>query len=45
MKMLYNIRKKMNKTLVVITHNPRIAEMADRRFTIIDGELSEVDIK
>ena len=45
MKMLYNIRKKMNKTLVVITHNPRIAEMADRRFTIIDGQLSEVDIK
>lgn len=42
MKMLCNIREKMNKTLVVITHDPRIAEMAERRFTIVDGELSEV---
>lgn len=42
MKMLCNIREKMNKTLVIITHDPRIAEMADRRFTIIDGELAEV---
>ncbi len=43
MKMLCSIREKMNKTLVVITHDPRIAELADRRFTIIDGELSEVN--
>lgn len=42
MKMLCNIREKMNKTLVIITHDPRIAEMAGRRFTIIDGELAEV---
>lgn len=45
MKMLCDIREKMNKTLVVITHDSRIAEMADRRFTIIDGELSEVDVQ
>ena len=45
MKMLCHIREKMNKTLVVITHDPRIAEMADRRFTIIDGELTEVDAR
>ena len=44
MKMLCNIRKKMNTTLVVITHDPRVAEMADRQFTIIDGELSEVGV-
>ena len=44
MNMLCNIRDKMNKTLVVITHDSRIAEMADRRFTIIDGELSEVNV-
>ncbi len=43
MKMLCSIREKMNKTLVVITHDPCIAELADRRFTIIDGELSEVN--
>lgn len=43
MKMLCDIRKKMNKTLVIITHDPRIAKMADRRFTILDGELREVN--
>ena len=42
MKMLCDIREKMNKTLVIITHDSRIAEMADRRFTMIDGELTEV---
>jgi len=42
MKMLCNIWKKWNKTLVVITHDPRIAEMADRHFIIADGVLSEV---
>ena len=42
MKMLCDIREKMNKTLVIITHDPHIAEMADRRFTMIDGELTEV---
>ena len=40
--MLCDIREKMHKTLVIITHDPRVAQMAQRRFTIIDGELSEV---
>lgn len=43
MKMLCDIREKMNKTLVVITHDSNIAKMAERRFTIIDGTLTEVD--
>lgn len=41
MKMLCDIREKMKKTLVIITHDARVAQMADRRFTMIDGELSE----
>jgi len=41
MKMLCDIREKMNKTLVIITHDARIAQMAERRFKIIDGELAE----
>lgn len=45
MKMLCGIQKKLKKTLVVITHDPRIAEMANRRFTIVDGVLSEVQAK
>ena len=43
--MLCDLRAKMKKTLVVITHDPGIAEMAERRFTIIDGVLSEVTAK
>lgn len=30
---------------IVITHDPHIAEMAERRFTIIDGVLSEVTVR
>lgn len=36
------IWKKMGKTLVIITHDSRIARMADRQFVIVDGVLSEV---
>ena len=44
MKMLVNIRKKNRKTLVVITHDRRIAQMAQRRFVIVDGILQEEEI-
>lgn len=44
MKMLCDIREKLGKTLVIITHDSRIAKMADRRFTMIDGELTEVSV-
>ena len=40
--MLKSIRDRMGKTLVIITHDNRIAAMADRRLTIMDGVLSEV---
>ena len=42
MRMLCDLRRQMNKTLVIITHDPRIAEMVERRFIIVDGTLSEV---
>ena len=42
MDMLKNIRKEFGKALVIITHDDRIAGMADRRFTIVDGVLWEV---
>lgn len=41
MRMLVEIRRKMKKTLVVITHDSRIAQMAERKFVIMDGVLSE----
>ena len=45
MDMLRDIRRSMGKTLVIITHDSRIAEMADRQFTIVDGTLSEVAVR
>ena len=45
MGILENIWKRMGKTLVVITHDSRIARMADRQFVIVDGVLSEVTAK
>lgn len=45
MDMLRAIRETLGKALVVITHDSRIAQMADRQFTIVDGTLSEVTAK
>ncbi len=41
MELLGSIRQQMGMTLVVITHDSRIAAAADRRLTIMDGVLSE----
>ena len=45
MEILQNIWRKMGKTLVVITHDSRIAKMAERQFVLVDGILSEVTAK
>ena len=42
MELLKGIRERMGKTLVIITHDSRIAAAADRQLTIMDGVLSEV---
>ena len=42
MELLKGIRDRMGKTLVIITHDNRIAAAADRQLTIMDGVLSEV---
>ncbi len=39
---LLGLRERMGKTLVIITHDNRIAAAADRQLTIMDGVLSEV---
>lgn len=45
MKMLENIWKKTGTRLVIITHDQRVAQMAERQFVIVDGVLSEVTVK
>lgn len=42
MEMLKSVNEQMGKTLVVITHDERVASMALRRFSIVDGVLKEV---
>lgn len=44
MELLQNVWKRWGK-LVVITHDSRIARMADRQFQIVDGVLTEVTAK
>ena len=42
MEMLESIRTKLGKTLVIITHDSRIARKADRQFMIMDGLVTEM---
>ncbi|MCC0653972.1 MULTISPECIES: ABC transporter ATP-binding protein [unclassified Clostridioides] len=42
MNLLIKTSKQFKKTLVVITHDDRIAKLADRQLSIIDGVLMEV---
>jgi len=41
MELLKTVGEEMGGTLVVITHDDRIASMANRRFSIVDGRLME----
>lgn len=45
MELLKHIQKELGTALVVITHDNRIAQMAQRQFQIIDGVLSEVAVR
>ncbi|HBN55360.1 MAG TPA: polar amino acid ABC transporter ATP-binding protein [Lachnospiraceae bacterium] len=42
MELLKSVSGEMEKTLVVITHDSRVASMAGRRLSIVDGRLLEV---
>ena len=45
MQMLENIWKQLGKIIVIITHDNRIARMAQRQYSIVDGTLSEVETR
>lgn len=41
MEILGKIHEKMGKTIVIITHDSRVAGMANRQFSIVDGVLAQ----
>ncbi|MDC7291495.1 ABC transporter ATP-binding protein [Blautia schinkii] len=45
MDMLIDIWRELGKSLVIITHDSRIAGLAERQFVIVDGVLTEVNAK
>ncbi len=43
--LLYNLSRKKNQTIVIVTHNPELAEMADRIVELFDGRVKRVTRK
>ncbi len=39
--LFFTLRKKFNQTFVIVTHNEELANMADRKLTMIDGKIVE----
>ena len=37
--LFFSLRKKTGQTFVIVTHNPSLANMADRALTIVDGKI------
>ena len=37
--LFFNLRNKTGQTFIIVTHNPQLAEMADRTFTMKDGAI------
>lgn len=38
-KLIFNLRKELDQTFVIVTHNKELADMADRKLEIIDGRI------
>ncbi|MBO3116862.1 ABC transporter ATP-binding protein [Winogradskyella sp. DF17] len=38
--LFFKLRKEFNQTFVIVTHNQELANMADRKMTMIDGKIS-----
>jgi lipoprotein-releasing system ATP-binding protein len=36
-KLFFDLRKQFNQTFIIVTHNQELADMADRKLTIVDG--------
>ena len=38
--LFFKLREELGRTFVIVTHNVSLAEMADRRLTIVDGQIT-----
>jgi putative ABC transport system ATP-binding protein len=45
MEMITTIARKHNQTLIIVSHDPEIAEYADRIITVIDGNIQKIEVK
>ncbi len=43
-KLFFELRKKFGQTFVIVTHNEELAEMADRKLTMVDGKIVDKEI-
>ncbi len=41
LRVLLELQERLNRTMVIVTHDPEIAAMAERRFKMVDGHLEE----
>lgn len=44
LKLLYDVSKKRNRLVVVVTHNAALKDMADKVIYIKSGEVSRIDV-
>ncbi len=40
-KLFFDLRKQLNQTFIIVTHNPELSQMADRRLEIRDGQIMD----
>ena len=38
--LFFKLREELGHTFVIVTHNAALAEMADRKLTIVDGQIT-----
>ncbi|APQ18856.1 ABC transporter ATP-binding protein [Maribacter hydrothermalis] len=43
-KLFFELREKFGQTFVIVTHNEELAEMADRKLTMVDGKIVDKTI-
>ncbi|MGC1516304.1 MAG: ABC transporter ATP-binding protein [Maribacter sp.] len=43
-RLFFELREKFGQTFVIVTHNEELAEMADRKLTMVDGKIVDKEI-